>query len=115
MNMPTRLLDLGLVQAGGNPKLVYCQSITGGLRARYTILSHCWGPGGTPEPLQTLLTNEKAHEQRIDFSALPKNFQDAIRVTLVLGVQYLWIDSLCIVQDSGLDWEAESAKMVSYY
>ena len=45
----------------------------------------------------------------------PKAFIDAVHITRRLGVPYLWIDALCIVQDSVDDWEAESAKMASIY
>ena len=46
---------------------------------------------------------------------MPALFQDAIITTWKLGIQYLWIDSLCIIQNSKEDWEAESAKMGSVY
>jgi len=55
------------------------------------------------------------HTHGIDYHSLPKNFQDAIAVTRSIGVRYLWIDSLCIVQDNRLDWEMESSKMASIY
>lgn len=47
--------------------------------------------------------------------SLPKTFQDAITVTRKLGFQYLWIDSLCILQDDLEDWEIEASKMASIY
>jgi hypothetical protein len=46
---------------------------------------------------------------------LSQTFQDAIMITRRLGIKYLWIDSLCILQDSKSDWEVESAKMGQYY
>lgn len=46
---------------------------------------------------------------------LPPTYQDAITVTRRLGVQFIWIDSLCIVQDSVEDWRAESVMMVEIY
>ena len=46
---------------------------------------------------------------------IPKTFQDAITVTRYLGFHYIWIDSLCIVQDDNEDWARESAKMSSIY
>lgn len=42
---------------------------------------------------------------------LPKTFQDAVKVTRGLGIQYLWIDFLCIIQGKGDDWKDESEKM----
>lgn len=51
----------------------------------------------------------------IPFSDLPPLFQDAVIITRQLGLRYLWIDSLCIIQDSLRDWETEATKMASIY
>jgi hypothetical protein len=51
----------------------------------------------------------------IQWSDLPKTFQDAIEVTRNLGILHIWIDSLCIVQDDKNDWAVESSKMASIY
>jgi hypothetical protein len=51
----------------------------------------------------------------VPFDQLPKTFQDAIIVAQCLGSQYIWIDSLCIVQDSVSDWEYEAARMADVY
>ncbi|KAF3039152.1 hypothetical protein E8E12_004021 [Didymella heteroderae] len=51
----------------------------------------------------------------IPLGDLPSLFQDAIIITRQLGLRYLWIDSLCIIQDSLRDWETEAAKMASIY
>jgi hypothetical protein len=48
-------------------------------------------------------------------SHLPKTHQDAIRLTQELGIRYIWIDSICIIQDDKEDWEHESASMLSVY
>ena len=53
--------------------------------------------------------------QEIPFSTLPQSFQDAVTVTRKLGIPYLWIDSLCIIQGDAQDWEVEAAKMGSLY
>jgi hypothetical protein len=45
----------------------------------------------------------------------PKTFKDAIEITQRLGLDYLWIDSLCIIQDSVEDWQKESALMSSVF
>jgi hypothetical protein len=78
----------------------------------YFVLSHCWGSANvlklTQNSLPTMLSS-------IPFSTLPKTFQDAIRTTLKLGYSYLWIDSLCIIQDSTSDWAAQSAIMGDIY
>jgi hypothetical protein len=51
----------------------------------------------------------------IFFQSLPKNFQDAVIITKSIGIRYLWIDSLCIIQDNPKDWELESANMGKVY
>lgn len=48
-------------------------------------------------------------------SSLPRNFQDAIIVTRALGYNYLWVDSLCIIQNSLDDWGHESSRMAGVY
>lgn len=46
---------------------------------------------------------------------LPQTFRDAVRITRALGIPYLWIDTLCIMQDSQEDWAKESPRMASIY
>ncbi|KAK3358206.1 heterokaryon incompatibility protein-domain-containing protein [Lasiosphaeria hispida] len=80
--------------------------------AIYAALSHCWGG---MQPIKATTKNLAGLLGRVPWGQLPKVFQDAIRVCRRLGVFYLWIDSLCILQDSMTDWELESAKMGTYY
>jgi hypothetical protein len=53
--------------------------------------------------------------QSITISELPKTFRDAVVVTRRLGIPFLWIDSLCIIQDSPEDWATESSSMRLVY
>jgi hypothetical protein len=53
--------------------------------------------------------------ERISLSELSRTFQDAIRITRQLQERYLWIDSLCIIQDDRQDWETEAARMPAIY
>lgn len=48
-------------------------------------------------------------------SSMSKNLRDAVVITRLLGIRYLWIDSLCIIQNSKADWEIESARMDQVY
>jgi len=48
-------------------------------------------------------------------SDIPKTFQDAVKVARELNIAYLWIDSLCIIQDDIADWEAEASHMGDIY
>jgi len=80
--------------------------------AEYIALSHCWGG---VVPLTTTLATLEQRQREIRFSELPRTFRDAITITRKLGVQYIWIDSLCIIQDSAEDWEKEAVKMGTIY
>lgn len=105
--MPTRVIDVGL---GSEPVLRLIE--TGNrLRAKYVALSHCWGTITENEKFCAKKENVDQIKKHIDYNRLPKTFQDAVKVTRELKVQYLWIDSICIIQDDNKDWEAESGKM----
>ena len=103
--LPTRVLD---VCHQPDPRL-FCSE---GLAAPYIALSHSWG---SSQPLRTLKHNVVSHTEGIAIESVPRTFQDAIRVTRHLGIRYLWIDSLCIVQDDREDWAREAARMGDYY
>ncbi|KAF2166308.1 hypothetical protein M409DRAFT_55152 [Zasmidium cellare ATCC 36951] len=85
---------------------------TSGRTGKYIALSHCWGGCNEGQTLQSNLTGRL---QTIDDSELSKTFRDAIRCARKLGVPHLWIDSLCIIQDSASDWESKSARMCDVY
>ena len=80
----------------------------------YVALSHCWGHP-TVEQKKKYCTNDANYQDRLTdgffLNDLPKTFQDAVRVTRELGKLYLWIDSLCIIQENKHDWETESKRM----
>ncbi|RAQ51389.1 hypothetical protein AFGD_012168 [Aspergillus flavus] len=80
----------------------------------YTALSYCWGKGN-PDPLLLTQDNYHSFKDNISWDRLPRLFQDAIKITSHLGVDYIWIDSLCIVQDDKQDWEIESQNMASIF
>ncbi len=63
----------------------------------------------------TTRANIEQMKTKIVFESLPKTFQDVISIARRLGIQYVWIDSLCIIQTDLLDWELESAKMSDIY
>jgi len=76
--------------------------------ARYVCLSHCWG---NKQPIRLLKSNKDKMEKRISWAELPLTFQEAIQFTRSLKVRYIWIDSLCIIQDDKEDWLRESVSM----
>lgn len=85
---------------------------TSGEQGKYVALSHCWG---THPCLTTTSGTLVVRKREIDWQALGRTFQDAITLTRHLGLKYIWIDSLCIVQDSVADWEVELARMGAVY
>ncbi len=107
---PKRLLDIGLSPDGVSCRLRTTD--TKDPREPYCTLSHCWG-----QEYFLHLTSRNLAEltQAITVSSLSKTFQDAISVTKSLGIRYLWIDALCIIQDSLEDWEHEAPQMSGIY
>ena len=108
-SLPTRVLDIGDTE---NNVTRLCISKEAGISGQYAALSHCWG--GKIHHRLTLNTLDKM-KAGIEVATLPKNFQDAIRICRELNLRYLWIDALCIIQDSASDWEVEAGMMASTY
>ncbi|KAE8445204.1 hypothetical protein EG329_013576 [Mollisiaceae sp. DMI_Dod_QoI] len=106
--LPSRVIDVGS-EAQGLPPFLYRSS---GEPGSYVALSHCWGKAPI---LRTLTSNVQHLQEKIDTALLPKSFNDAIAVTQAIGIRYLWIDSLCIIQDDKSEWEVESSKMATIY
>lgn len=106
--LPTRVLDVGTSEESETVALVE----TLGKRGEYIALSHCWGMSNS-----FLTTRETREDMKRGFhlNQAPKTFVDAILVTRKLGIRYLWIDSLCIIQGDTRDWEIESSKMGGVY
>ena len=104
--LPTRIVDVG--SDNNSIRLVE----TRGKHYDYLCLSHCWG-------LEQIITTTKGtieeRKRNIPWEKLSKTFQDAVSMTRTLGFHYIWIDSLCIVQDDLFDWEREAAQMASVY
>jgi hypothetical protein len=107
--LPKRVLDIGALL---NPTVPCLKEFPNPTQGRYACLSHCWSES---EPLATTLVTMQYMKDGIPTTDLSPTLQDAIKLTRYMGVQYLWIDSICIIQDSKADWEEESAKMASYY
>ncbi|KLU91769.1 hypothetical protein MAPG_10718 [Magnaporthiopsis poae ATCC 64411] len=103
---PMRLLDLG----SGSDQTIRLRVGLG--KKEFVSLSHRWG---NSQPLRLLKSNVETFKTEIRPQDLPKTFRDAVTITRKLGYRYLWIDSLCIIQDSEDDWVAESAIMGQIY
>ena len=106
---PTRLIDLG---DKDHPDILRLDcSKTRDPSLRYVVLSHRWGDANQHWRFCTYNDNIEQFKEGIDFQGLPKTFQDAVTVTRGLGIRFLWIDSLCIIQKDPEDWEAECQRM----
>ncbi|KAK0638958.1 heterokaryon incompatibility protein-domain-containing protein, partial [Cercophora newfieldiana] len=109
---PARVLDIACDNQGGSGVRLLTPQEDDRLGETYVCLSHCWG---NKPFLRTISTNLEDHKKGIAWDELPPNFQDAIGFTRRLGLRYIWIDSLCIVQDDKEDWRRESARMASIF
>ncbi len=102
------MIDVGAQDGSEDPKLF----ISEGKKSSYATLSYCWGG-----PQSVVLTTSTIDSlmQGIAISKLPQTIRDAISSTRKLGIQYLWVDALCIEQDSPSDKDLEIVKMKQYY
>ena len=111
--LPRRVLDLGDLSLGPTLDDTSIKLYeTKGEAAAYACLSHCWGG---IQPLKTTIATSEAHKSGIKWAEFPKTFQEAIIFTKRLEVRYIWIDSLCIIQDDTEDWKTEAQKMCAIY
>jgi len=106
--LPSRVLDVNSQLTPSKLALVSSK----GRHGPYLTLSHVWGK------IQIITTTKATLSQRlagIELADLSRTFRHAVRFARAINVRYIWIDSLCIVQDDLKDWEAESQKMGEYY
>jgi len=112
--VPTRLLDL---QTGDSDiiRLVNCSEEN--IQGPYVTLSHCWGPRTKENEFLTLQgeTVEEYKTKGIKLTTLSVNFQQAINVARFIGIRYIWIDSLCIIQGPASDFATEGQLMHKVY
>lgn len=106
--LPSRVIDVGPPDGSEEP-FVYEST---GHCDLYITLSHRWGNATS---LRTTLKNIDEHRIRIPTEALSQIMIDAIAVTRYLNIRYLWIDSICIIQDSYSDWSTEAQNMAQVY
>ncbi|KAG5776157.1 hypothetical protein H9Q73_010166 [Fusarium xylarioides] len=102
---PTRLIHIG--SKAQQPRLVIPSKAVS-----YIALSYCWGTDNTVTLTEATLI---PFQNEIPLSSLPNTIRDAIATTRDLGYEYIWVDALCIIQDSKPDWIKESAQMGSIY
>ncbi|KAJ5980455.1 hypothetical protein N7481_007753 [Penicillium waksmanii] len=110
LDPPVRVLDLGTVNQN-QARIRLCEPKTS--RGPYGTLSHCW-------IFQDGITTTKARFHKytslgIEVSRLPQSVQVAIQVLRYLGIRYLWVDSLCIIQDDDEDWKSQIARTAEIF
>jgi hypothetical protein len=103
-----RIIDLG-TSAQITAKLTSTETLH---VSRWTTLSYCWGGRNS---FITTESNFEERQQPIPWSSIPRTFQDAMILTHRLGIRYIWIDAVCIIQDSKSDWRTEASKMGNIY
>jgi hypothetical protein len=102
--LPRRVIDVG-----SQDRPPFVRHSMADEKARYLALSYCWGQTGVPN--KTTTANLSQYTNEIPLQDMPRTIYDAILVTRRLGVRYLWVDSLCIVQDDPIDWASQGAVM----
>ncbi|KAE9569388.1 hypothetical protein CGMCC3_g14510 [Colletotrichum fructicola] len=106
--LPSRVLDVMAKSCPSGLRLVD----GAGRFGPYITLSHCWGKSTIITTKQATITQRR---QYVLLEDLSQTFRDAVISSRALGIRYLWIDSLCIIQDSKDDWEFEAKRMCQYY
>lgn len=112
--LPERLIDveassLRLVERHG----VVASSAK---RPQYSALSYCWGPReDAVSQTKSTRDNVQSHYESLDFDTLSPVIKDAVETTRRLSIPYLWVDSLCILQDDYSDWQEQCSQMNNIY
>ncbi|KAN0104157.1 Heterokaryon incompatibility protein (HET) domain containing protein, partial [Hyaloscypha variabilis] len=111
--LPSRVIDVGPAEGFQAPYIHVSKANETG---EWAILSHCWG-----QKIGYVTTSANLHSGlgSLQHDALPATINDAIKITRDMGLRYLWVDSICIVQGSDIeahaDWMVESSRMRDYY
>ncbi|PBL01848.1 HET-domain-containing protein [Armillaria gallica] len=106
--LPTRVIDC---KDPDHP----CLFVSDGIKDHYVALSYVWGAAFKDLPHCTTTRNLQSYINEIPLDNIPKTIMDAITVTQKLGVQYLWVDSLCILQDSKEDKATQISMMLNIF
>ena len=106
-SLPKRIIQLG--ENAKTARLVRSSTTS---RVPYAALSYCWGGNGT---FKTEKHTLEEFEKGIPVEQLPQTIKDAFCLTKAIGLHYIWVDAICIVQGNKQDWEEESQKMGQIY
>ncbi|KAI1114867.1 heterokaryon incompatibility protein-domain-containing protein [Nemania sp. NC0429] len=113
--IPKRLLEINDKDSSFEIRLIEPTENKTWLGIKFAALSHVWGDINTSPPLRLLSSNIRQLKNGIQGSELPKTFLDAVHVCARLGIRFLWIDSLCIIQNSLDDWREQAPLMHRIY
>ncbi|KAI1123145.1 heterokaryon incompatibility protein-domain-containing protein [Nemania abortiva] len=104
--LPDRVIDC---VDSSKPKIALTN---GQVYGPYVTLSYVWG---VPQPMLTTKNVSKYTTDGLEIANLPQSIRDAVTVTNRIGQRYLWIDALCILQDSPEDKIVQLGKMYAIY
>lgn len=125
-SLPSRCIEFQKLP--GSSHLLFWLRETKGLSGKYLILSHQWN-----EVTKASSTTRDNYQRRVNGlpgstssevesgpgwtlgQKLSDSLIDIGKLAVELGIKYVWVDSICIIQDDTTDWESEAAMMASYY
>lgn len=110
--LPSRCIKVQGIRQAGEFTIKAALEKTKGLVGTYITLTHRWNSSTNSSKTTSQNYDDRVHG--IELGSLPQAFTDALLVAFNLGVEYVWIDSICIIQD-GNDWDLESRHMAQYY
>lgn len=99
--LPTRIIDVSPLGRPVIPRLV---ETSGCMTGRWVALSHCWGKA-EHHPITTTRASLHQMLRGIPLESMPKTFIDAVVITQNIGLRYIWVNSLCIIQDEDNEWK----------
>lgn len=111
--MPTRIIEIDRTGHDAFFKLV--DGAECAVESPYVTLSYCWGSQPASQAYRLLETTVKGIRSKNSVTTLPKTIRDAIEIAGYFKVQYLWVDRLCIFQDSAEDFQREASSMADVY
>jgi hypothetical protein len=104
--LPTRVIDVGPSDGSEEPRL-YIHAEEAQHEAKFAALSYCWGK---TQNLTLTTENLDFMKEIIPWDDIPLTIRDAIELTRGIGIRFLWVDALCIIQNSAEDWSGTSSK-----
>ena len=108
--LPDRLIDVGRSQ---DPQLRLIENLQPAATSpEYIALSYRWD---TDNQFVTTRNRLEQFKAGMDEAIIPQTFEDVIWLSRRLGIEHVWIDAICIMQNDPTDWEEQSSKMAQIY